>query len=226
MGQFSAGASAKYPGLTFISSDLDARSDALYSIKESLEIHERRTGDTDGSFVRVQDFIDLGWLDKKGASYILRTVNITGSGAGNAGLISLVSGLRGLGWIHTELQLPPTRASIVFGFDVTSSLSASKLAVSSIAYGFSTASVLNATGALVGSITYGFSETPFLTTLNPIVSSIAYGFSESLDLEIQGTIKLSVFFGFSESPFLNKQLRTKHLGSYALGSGTSLVRSH
>lgn len=99
MAKFTALASGVYPGIPAITEDPNVQIDALDNIKESLEIHNRQTGDTDDSFVRVQDLIDLGWIQRQGDLYVMRAPVITGSRGGNVALASLLTGLEELGLI-------------------------------------------------------------------------------------------------------------------------------
>lgn len=102
MAEFTSQASGAYPGIPAISQDPNVQIDALENIKESLEIHERRTGNSEASFIRVQDLIDLGWIEKAGRLYVFLAPTITGSRSGNAALASLLTGLQELGLIIDE----------------------------------------------------------------------------------------------------------------------------
>ena len=103
MGEFTTGANNAYPGIPTITEEPQVQLDALANIKEALEIHERRTGNSEDSFVRVQDLIDLGWIEKKGLIYAIRAPVITGSRADTeAALVSLIAGLVQLGLVIDE----------------------------------------------------------------------------------------------------------------------------
>lgn len=54
------------PSLPYVSADLKGHTDLLTTIRNTLEIGQRRTADFKNSFVSVQDLIDLGIIDEDG----------------------------------------------------------------------------------------------------------------------------------------------------------------
>jgi hypothetical protein len=64
-------ANRRYPSVPAVTRDPLSHAAALNAIRESLQTYERRNADVTGSFVRVQDLIDLGFTTLE-ASNILR----------------------------------------------------------------------------------------------------------------------------------------------------------
>lgn len=56
----------KYPSLSYVSGDLKNHTDLLTTIRNTLEIGQRRTADFPSSFVQIRDLIDLGVIDEDG----------------------------------------------------------------------------------------------------------------------------------------------------------------
>jgi len=71
--RFPAIASGAYPGIPTITGDVGNHQISLNALKEALEIHERRTADSENSFIRVQDLVDLRFIEKKGDHYYIST---------------------------------------------------------------------------------------------------------------------------------------------------------
>jgi hypothetical protein len=60
MAQLSFRPNRAYPSIPTISGDVQSHTNALYAIREAIEIHERRTNNYLDSFVRVRELVDLG----------------------------------------------------------------------------------------------------------------------------------------------------------------------
>jgi len=58
-----------YPSIPTITGDLDSHTHALNAITESVNIHERRTGNYLDSFVRLQELVDLGLIQLNGETF-------------------------------------------------------------------------------------------------------------------------------------------------------------
>lgn len=63
-------ANRAYPSIPQITGEVESHTFALLAMKESLEIHERRTGETLDSFVRLRELIDLDFLEIKGSQIV------------------------------------------------------------------------------------------------------------------------------------------------------------
>lgn len=66
MPQLSFRPNRAYPSIPTISGDVQSHTNALYAIREAIDIHERRTKNYLDSFVRVQELVDLGLITLDG----------------------------------------------------------------------------------------------------------------------------------------------------------------
>lgn len=75
----------KFPSLPYVAGDLPNHTELLTTIRNSLEIGQRRTADFPSSFVQVRDLIDLGVIDDQGNL-------LDGFGGSSDGVESIVEG--------------------------------------------------------------------------------------------------------------------------------------
>lgn len=61
----------RYPSLREPGNTIESHSDLLRSMREAIEIHERRTPDIRASFISVGELVDLGILEVKGGKLLL-----------------------------------------------------------------------------------------------------------------------------------------------------------
>jgi hypothetical protein len=80
MPQLSFRPNRAYPSIPTISGDSQSHTNALYAIREAIEIHERRTSNYLDSFVRVQELVDLGLITLDGNVVVDPDDDADGSG--------------------------------------------------------------------------------------------------------------------------------------------------
>ena len=73
------------PSLPYVSGDVKNHTDLLTTIRNTLEIGQRRTADFKNSFVSVQDLIDLGIIDENGNFILVVPEDDDDDGGGGGG---------------------------------------------------------------------------------------------------------------------------------------------
>lgn len=96
----------RYPSLPYVAGDLPNHTELLTTIRNALEIGQRRTADFPSSFVQIRDLIDIGLVDTNGnLNTDLISSNDGGSG-GNTGVVETIVPGTGIGVNSTDPANP------------------------------------------------------------------------------------------------------------------------